>query len=421
MHRLSLYLCTEYDCLIPHRFTLYLRRHSYSEGTFFVFRGLSFRRIRRRVQSLSSASQLAEKLGVDAGTATCLAVDKGIMPRCILNGENLYDLRDFSDFNTLLRASTEPSAPVETLLRPAGHTDTTPPDQLLRSAVTDEVNRTISRRNKDTPMGIQHEHEPICTDRKPHPGRRMTWQEFHDWSDERTHAEWIDGEVILLPPATDPHQMLVPSLISLLTFYVAKTDAGSIRTGPSQIKLARSAHEPDVMFIAKQNEHRMQRTFLDARPTSPLKSIAARRRIRPGQKVPAVRGQRRARILAVQPGQADGGVLSPPRRRQVSPRTLGTGNLSQRGLTGVLAKKPIGSGCAARPYPRNRKGDRSDLRHQARKDFCMKLPRIPSLKFYHAKIDALRLGLPVRLQSASRAKGGEARRSGQFHNLELFR
>ena len=42
-------------------------------------------------------------------------------------------------------------------------------------------------------------------DGKPHPGRRMTEQEFAEWVDAKTRAEWVDGEVIIMPPDSDEH------------------------------------------------------------------------------------------------------------------------------------------------------------------------------------------------------------------------
>lgn len=103
-------------------------------------------------------------------------------------------------------------------------------------------------------------------DRKPHPGRRMTWEEFHDWLDDTTRAEWVNGEVTLMPPATNPHQTQISFFDVLMTLYVSKTGAGEVRTGPYQVKLSQSSREPDVMFIATENRGRIQRTYLDGPP-----------------------------------------------------------------------------------------------------------------------------------------------------------
>ena len=39
--------------------------------------------------------------------------------------------------------------------------------------------------------------------------KKLTFEEFLDWMDEDTWAEWVDGEVVVLSPATSGHQRLV--------------------------------------------------------------------------------------------------------------------------------------------------------------------------------------------------------------------
>jgi len=47
---------------------------------------------------------------------------------------------------------------------------------------------------------------PVEDEFQSHPGRRMTEQEFVQWVGEKTRAEWINGNVIVMPPlaAADP-------------------------------------------------------------------------------------------------------------------------------------------------------------------------------------------------------------------------
>ena len=35
---------------------------------------------------------------------------------------------------------------------------------------------------------------------------KMAYEEFLDWADEDTHAEWVDGEVVFMSPVSDAHQ-----------------------------------------------------------------------------------------------------------------------------------------------------------------------------------------------------------------------
>ena len=90
----------------------------------------------------------------------------------------------------------------------------------------------------------------------------MTYDEFLDWADEDTLAEWVDGRVVLTSPASARHQYLVIFLSTVLSTYATIHDLGAVLTGPFQMKLARSGREPDVLFIAKEHLARLQPTLL---------------------------------------------------------------------------------------------------------------------------------------------------------------
>jgi hypothetical protein len=87
---------------------------------------------RRRLSRLTTQKQLCESLGVTQEELYQFGETNGIKPSINLNGENYYDLNDFGDAVTLLRASVPPAATPETLLRPAAHTESLP-EQLLRA------------------------------------------------------------------------------------------------------------------------------------------------------------------------------------------------------------------------------------------------------------------------------------------------
>ena len=67
---------------------------------------------------------------------------------------------------------------------------------------------------------------------------RMTYEEFLEWADEDTWAEWVDGEVIILSPASDPHQDLLGFLSSLLRHFVEAHELGRVLIAPFQMKLS---------------------------------------------------------------------------------------------------------------------------------------------------------------------------------------
>ncbi len=97
------------------------------------------------------------------------------------------------------------------------------------------------------------------------PVQTMTYEEFLDWADEDTYAEWIDGKVEMMSPASVKHQDISGFLASLLRFYAEDNDAGQISAAPFQMRLAnvRRGREPDLLFVVSQNLSRLQRSYLD--------------------------------------------------------------------------------------------------------------------------------------------------------------
>ena len=93
--------------------------------------------------------------------------------------------------------------------------------------------------------------------------RKMTYEEFLDWADEDTLAEWVDGEVVIYSPASKRHQEIAGFLYRLLSDYVELKELGSVFQSPFQMKLERSGREPDLLFVAKENLHRLKPTYLD--------------------------------------------------------------------------------------------------------------------------------------------------------------
>ncbi len=97
---------------------------------------------------------------------------------------------------------------------------------------------------------------------KPFPaGPYITYEEFFDWTDEDTHAEWVDGEIVMPSPATEKHQETVGFLYEVLRIYMRVKNAGRVFQAPFQMKLPGkhgSGREPDLVFIAKNNLSRLE-------------------------------------------------------------------------------------------------------------------------------------------------------------------
>jgi Uma2 family endonuclease len=91
----------------------------------------------------------------------------------------------------------------------------------------------------------------------------MTYEEFLAWCDEGTWAEWVDGEVVMVSPASLPHQDIKSFLLVMLRAYVERHGLGQVLDAPFQMRLAESGREPDLLFIAKEHLDRLKETYLD--------------------------------------------------------------------------------------------------------------------------------------------------------------
>ena len=91
----------------------------------------------------------------------------------------------------------------------------------------------------------------------------MTYEEFLDWADEDTLAEWVNGEVIVHLPASLAHQLVEGFLYRLIASHVEVYQLGAILESPFQMKLAKSGREPDLIFVANEHLNRLQGTYLD--------------------------------------------------------------------------------------------------------------------------------------------------------------
>lgn len=89
---------------------------------------------------------------------------------------------------------------------------------------------------------------------------KMSYEAFLEFGTETTHAEWVNGEVIVFMPPTIIHQDLVSFLVSLLRTYVQLLDLGKVLTAPLEMRLEakKSGREPDILFIATENLHRLE-------------------------------------------------------------------------------------------------------------------------------------------------------------------
>lgn len=129
-------------------------------------------------------------------------------------------------------------------------------------------------------MSQEIKHEETTT-RQTTPAK-MTYEEFLAQADEDVPAEWVDGEVILMSPASKRHQRLVSFLSSLFQHFVEANQSGVVLQAPFQMKLAArpSGREPDVLFVSSGRLDRLKEMYLDGPADLVVEVISADSRAR---------------------------------------------------------------------------------------------------------------------------------------------
>src|SRR5262245_12192051 len=114
-------------------------------------------------------------------------------------------------------------------------------------------------------------------DGEPVPGLRMTEAQFHDWCDEDTRAEWVNGEVILLSPCSVPEIRLNLWLFGWLQAVADVDDAGEVFGIETQIRLPtiRRRRNPDVLFITRARQKIVKQTYIDGPPDLIMEIVSA--------------------------------------------------------------------------------------------------------------------------------------------------
>ncbi|MBI2910758.1 MAG: Uma2 family endonuclease [Chloroflexi bacterium] len=98
------------------------------------------------------------------------------------------------------------------------------------------------------------------------PAKKMSFEEFHDWLDEDTWAEWVGGEVQMVSPASLRHADMATFLAAVLRPWVEMYDLGLLLTAPFLMRLpppVDRAREPDLLFIAREHRDRLHPTYLE--------------------------------------------------------------------------------------------------------------------------------------------------------------
>lgn len=96
----------------------------------------------------------------------------------------------------------------------------------------------------------------------------MTFEEFLEWVDEDTRAEWVDGRVELMTPVNAQHQHIVFFLVKVLGIYIDERGLGQLSGDPAGFRNAgtSSFRMPDLFFVANANRDRIFPHYVDGAP-----------------------------------------------------------------------------------------------------------------------------------------------------------
>jgi Uma2 family endonuclease len=103
---------------------------------------------------------------------------------------------------------------------------------------------------------------------RPVPGVRMTERQFVDWCPAQIKAEWVDGEVILVPTETPGHNKRELFIGRVVAEFVERLDLGTVFLGtvPVRLPVVRRRRIPDVVFVAATRTHIIGDTEINGAP-----------------------------------------------------------------------------------------------------------------------------------------------------------
>jgi Uma2 family endonuclease len=93
----------------------------------------------------------------------------------------------------------------------------------------------------------------------------VTFEEFLEWCEPGTHAEWVDGRVILLHVTVAERHDFVVRLLGLVFSAASRLGLfGDVHGEPFQMKLSpRLSRTPDLFFVTAERRHLFDRHYLN--------------------------------------------------------------------------------------------------------------------------------------------------------------
>lgn len=93
----------------------------------------------------------------------------------------------------------------------------------------------------------------------------MSLEEFLAWQDGAVIAEWVNGEVVRMAPASLRHQAIGSFLEKVLGILVEVEGLGVVLRAPFAMRVPgiASVREPDLQFVRGDRTHLLRETYVD--------------------------------------------------------------------------------------------------------------------------------------------------------------
>lgn len=133
----------------------------------------------------------------------------------------------------------------------------------MSSEITDQVKQLSQSEHPDLPS-----EDSILRRRllqvllAPPASEAITYEEFLQWADEDTLAEWVNGRIVMTSPASTMHQTIIGFLLKVMGIYAEANRLGVVISSPFQMRLE-NGREPDLIFVANDHLTRLKPTYLD--------------------------------------------------------------------------------------------------------------------------------------------------------------
>lgn len=125
--------------------------------------------------------------------------------------------------------------------------------------------------------------QAIYAETRTPPQDRVSFEEFLEWLDEDTHAEWVDGEVILKMPVSVEHQKVNSFLYQIISAWMNYHQLGETYHPPLLVRFTlpdgkRVAREPDIVVILNSNPGAFTEQYFEGVPDLIVEVVSPGRR-----------------------------------------------------------------------------------------------------------------------------------------------